>query len=79
VENEHFFSDHLIRNRDLFITSQTLRYMMGDRLFLNMKLRNTTDLTEVAPPGCILDPAKPKWGSQTIYKNDYGPLRILKL
>ncbi len=52
---------------------------MGDRLFFNMHLRNTTDLTEVAPPGCIRDPAKPKWGSQTIYKNDYGPLRILKL
>lgn len=52
---------------------------MGDKNLMNLQCRNTTDFKEIAPPGCLVNRDKPRWGSQTIYKNDFGPLRILKL
>jgi hypothetical protein len=44
-----------------------------------MKFRQTTDLTELAPPGLLCNKQKPMWGCSTIYKDDYGSLRILNL
>lgn len=76
VDNEHFFSDHLILSGEELVSAEFIKNMMGEKEFMNMKYRNSTDLTELKPSAVA---GNPLWGSQEIYGEDFGQLKILRL
>lgn len=83
VDNEHFLSEHLARSKETLLGSQTQRDLIRYKKLIvdlgELPFLISNNLDNSAPAGHVLTKENPRWLSQSIYKNDFRHLKILKL